>query len=375
MTRQAVFSRPGHFGSVEWELEDRLLHITPQGLQPETYSLREISSVAGDDYTIHLGYSGETLTLSRLGAEGAGLREQLLREWPAIRAEALRLTGAGEPRRYAGAYAALGGAPVPFSGLLYEEVLVIAPTGADVRPLFLSSLSQLTLDEAAYTITFRTWSKESGVFSRMGPKTGEFAAALDDVRTRLGAEAAEVAAAVLPTLPGAVRTALATRWLPGEMLTLAALEAGNPGLDAALRAGWMAAGGRGPCAETLLDWSDPERVFLGYERRPVAAESPLWLLTGKGDTWLLENLSEEDFATYRFRAGAEMSTLTSLLLKTRRFSREALYVPLDKLTGTRSDLAIPARDLPFLRDLRERFVERIIHDEPSGWSERVKSLG
>lgn len=375
MTRQAVFSRPGHFGSVEWELEDRFLFITPQGLQPETYSLREISSIAGDDYTMHLGYGGESLTLSRLGADGAGLREQLLREWPAMRADALRLTGTCEPRRYAGTYAALGGAPVPFSGLLYEDVLVIAPTGADVRPLFLSSLSQLALDEEAYTITFCTWSKESGVFSRMGPKTGEFAAALDDVRTRLGTEAAEVVAAGLPTLPGSARTALATRWLPGEMLTLAALEAGNPGLDATLRAGWMATGSRGHYAETLLDWSDPERVFIGYERRPVASESPLWLLTGKSDTWLLENLSEEDFATYQFRAGPEMPALTSLLLKTRRFSSEALYMPLEELTGPRSDLAIPARDLPFLRDLRERFVERIIHDEPSAWGERVKSLG
>lgn len=141
MTPLAVFSRPGHFGSVEWELEGRTLHIAAQGLPPETYSLREITSVTGDDFTIHLGYDGNTMTLSRLGDDGAGLRSRLLEAWPVIRADALQITGTGNPRRYTGTYAACEGSPVPFAGFLYDDVLIIAGAGSDIRPLYLSSLA------------------------------------------------------------------------------------------------------------------------------------------------------------------------------------------------------------------------------------------
>ena len=43
------------------------------------------------------------------------------------------------------------------------------------------------------------------------------------------------------------------------------------------------------------------------------------------------------------------------------FSREALYLPIEALTGERGEYAIPARDLPLLRDLRARFVGRKMH--------------
>ncbi len=371
MAPQTVFSRPGHFGSAEWELEGRFLHVAAPGLPPETYSLREITSVAGDDHTIHLGYEGDIMTLSRLGSDGAGLREHLLREWPVIRTEALQIAGAGESRRYAGTYTPLGGTPSPFAGLLYDDVLILAPAGADVRPLYLSSLAQLTSDETTNTVSVRTWSGDGGTFSRLGPTTDEFAAALDDSRSRIRNEAMEAVANGLPTLPASARNVLAARWLSGEMLALAALEAGSPGLEAALRTGWIGEAPRAGHAEILLGQSDPARVYVGHERRPNAAESPLWLLTGTAESWLLENLHEEECATYRFRADTDMPALTSLLLKSGRFSREALYAPLEELARTHKALAIPARDLPFLRDLRERFVERITHDDPNNWRERV----
>ncbi|MHB8868675.1 MAG: hypothetical protein ACYC6T_04315 [Thermoleophilia bacterium] len=371
MASQAVFSRPGHFGSAEWELEGRFLHITAQGLPPETYSLRELTSVAGDDHTIHLGYQGSIMTLSRLGTAGAGLCEQLLSEWPRVRAEALQIAGTGESRRYAGTYTPLGGSPSPFAGLLYDDVLILAPEGADVRPLYLSSLAQITSDETTNTVSFRTWSGDGGTFSRLGPEADEFAATLDDSRSRIRDEAIAVVANGLPALPASVRNVLATRWPAGEMLALAALEAGSPDLESALRTGWIGGTPRAAHAQILLEQSDAARVYVGHERRPNAAESPLWLLTGTADTWLLENLHEEDCSTYRFRAGTEVPALTSLLLKSGRFSREALYAPLEELARAHNALSIPARDLPFLRDLRERFVERIAHDDPNSWRERV----
>lgn len=375
MAPQAVFSRPGHFGSVEWEFEGRSLQIRAQGLPVESYSLRDITSIAGDDYTIHLGYAGDTLTLSRLGAEGADLREGLLLEWPVIRADALWITGEGEPRRYSGMYTVAEEEPVPFESLLYQDVLIIAPAGSDVQPLYFSSIAALSYDRANGIIDYRTWNRNVGIFSRMGRATDEFGAALDDARAQLEAESRALVAAVLPTLPASAHSVLATRWLSGEMLPMAALEAGSPGLDAALRAGWIATRPRAAEAATLLRWSDPHRLFVGYQRRPAAIDSPLWLLAGKGDSWILENLSDEDRGTFHFQGGAEVPALISTLLKAERIVDSALYLPLEEPNGARSTLAAPATCLTFLRELRQRFVELIGHDDPDSWTERVANAG
>lgn len=375
MSPTAVFSRPGHFGSVEWDFDELVLRLRAPGLPPEEYHLREVSSIAGDDFTIHLGYRGDTLTFSRLGSEGAGLREKLLQEWPSARARALGVTGSGSAQRYTGFYSPSDGIPAACSALLYDDVLVMAPTGADVYPIHLSSLSEARFDESAGTITLRTWRQGGGTLSRLGAKAGELAEALDRARAALSTEAADVVSAGLPGLSAGARAALAARWLPGEMLSLAALEAGSPGIDAALRSGWISGEPRAGHAEILIDWSDQDRVHVGYEHHPASSARPLWLLAGRGDRWFLENLSEQDYSTYGFQAGAEMPMLASFLLRTRRFSREALYLPLEELTGPHADLAVPARDLQALRSLRERFVERVGHEDPAAWAARVKGSG
>ena len=100
----------------------------------------------------------------------------------------------------------------------------------------------------------------------------------------------------------------------------------------------------------------------------------LWLLAGRGSTWLLEELSIGAHATYRFQGGPELPDLVGRLLCAPQFSREALYLPLEKLVAARAELAVAARDLPFLRSVRDRFKERIIHSSPATWQQAVARL-
>ena len=105
----------------------------------------------------------------------------------------------------------------------------------------------------------------------------------------------------------------------------------------------------------------------------TVAAPVLWMLCGKGEHWFLEALSEGDRATYHFRSGPEIVALVSQLLCAPQFSREALYLPLDSLSGDRSDLRIAAQYLSFLVDLRARFVGRVIHQTLVSWSAGIQS--
>ena len=116
-------------------------------------------------------------------------------------------------------------------------------------------------------------------------------------------------------------------------------------------------------------------MWAGYGRPDTAGggapnatpATSLWLLVNAGEKWFLEAVSEQDWATYRFRGGAEMPALASRLLCAPQFSREALYLPVERLAGAHGELATAARDLGFLRELRARFVDRVIHTSPEAW--------
>lgn len=406
MTRSCTLSRPGFSGRAEWLLDETSLLLTPEGLPPEVYALRDLTSVDGDGYEIHLG----TLTLARLGAEGPTLLETLRRRWPVQRADALRLTGSGTPHPFTGC---LDGEA--FHALLFDDLLLLAPDGRDLMPIFLPLLAAATFDEATYAVHLTTWSGADLAFTRLAGQTEEFLQRVQLGRTALAAASAAVLSAQVPGLPGSGRAALAGLWPPGRLLSLPELEAACVGFLPEFQASWLSHLARRQEGEHLLGWGARDSVFLGLsgmgaeatvdeteqpgtaEPTPgtpgatadprageqAAAAGPssadpgaqdqhvLWLLAGEGDRWALEALSSGDRATYRFQGGAEIPPLVSSLLCAPQFSREALYLPLGSLTGDRAELAMAARDLPFLRTLRERFRGRVIHGDLARWKTGV----
>ena len=134
-----------------------------------------------------------------------------------------------------------------------------------------------------------------------------------------------------------------------------------PGFTEALTEGWLAFLPRGEDAAALLAWGGDERCSIGYER-----SGDLWILAGKGDLWVVENVSAPDCGTYRFVGGAELPALVEQLLCAPQFAREALYLPLDELTGEWATHAPAARYLGFLVRLRELFHGRVIHRDAAG---------
>lgn len=169
-------------------------------------------------------------------------------------------------------------------------------------------------------------------------------------------------------------------WLPGRLMELEAMEAVCPGFRAALREQWLARVVRREEGRYLLDWASDGSAWLGRTREKAegegagGTEQALWLLCGKNGIWFLEALSLEDRATYCFAGGDDLPALVSCLLCAPQFSREALYNPLDELTGDNAGLAIPARFLGFLAALRTRFKDRVIHQSFAGWQKEMDRL-
>ncbi len=405
MARTCVCTPPGGTAARgTWNLAGTTLSVTPEGEPPRVFDLGEMSSFGGDGYALDFRLGGDTLRLEKLGADGQTLLQDLRRTWPALRAGALRLAGTGDALPFSGTWARDGGAPVPALILFYDDVLLAAPGGGDLEPLFFSGVRGVAFDADAYTVTLSGYTGARHVFGRLAGRTEAFYRRALTARGALASEALTVLTAALPTVDAARRSALAALWPPGRVVSIAELERACPGFRKAFEDSWLSGAARKTEGMALLTSAGEDDLFLGFGRpggaggdeadnasAPTADEDQgdaeagdaaeavpppggavLWLLARRKEAWVLEALTEANRATYRFEGGDEIPSLVSLMLSAPQFSREALYLPLESLTGDRASLAAAARDLAPLAALRTRFKGRVIHKGFAGWS---KALG
>jgi hypothetical protein len=248
-----------------------------------------------------------------------------------------------------------------FRGFLVDGRLIVAPEGGDIVALFAADYASIAFDDQAYAVRLAPWEGEGVVFSRLGADSTAFLRALQSARETLARQAGDVIPRYLPPLAAGARAQLAAEWLPGRLLSFERLERIAPGFERAFRDAWLASTPRAASGSALIDGVDPGDRFVGYASPAPGQDPSLWLVVRRGDTSSLELLSHEDYATYLFRSDGELPALVEGLIRLPEFSREALYLPLEQLTGERGIYAIPARDLPLLRGLREHFSGRKIH--------------
>ena len=408
MTGTCQFSFGGRSGAAAWSFDGSSLVVTPDGGAPLHFAVKELTGVSGDDYTITVNVPGVAgggapdsrpeggstgIVLSRLGHDGPTLAEALRREWLLARTDVLRLGGSGEGWFVLGQVTGLGDGTLgpdtgaeagPFLALFFQDVLAIAQEGRDLEPVFLALVEQVRFDEATYKVQLDEWPGRRLTLSKLAKQTDEFLKRLAENRAVLAEEAAATLAAAVPALPAHGRAGLAGAWLPGRLMSLPQMEDVCPGFGAAFRDAWLPSLLRREEGGHLLEWASPAGTWLGCTREAGEdgaggashdAARPLWMLAGKKGVWLLEALAMEDRATYCFKGGDEVPALVSRLLCAPQFSKEALYSPFEELAGERADLAIPARYLNFLVELRARFRSRVIHQSPEGWRKEVEKLG
>jgi hypothetical protein len=344
-------------GDGQWRRDGDTLILSPAAAPPLGLALGEIRGISGDGFSLILQAPAGPVELSKMGADGVSLLRILRRDWLLLRAKTLRLCGNEKPPLFCG-HAAVPDATCPFNGMVVDDRLILAPEGGDLACIFLCDFQSVQFDQAAYAVTGSGWNGQTWRFSRLGGATAAFAAALQQARDGLAVAAEQTMARYLPTLTAAGRAQLARQWLPGRMMTFATLERLAPGFVAAFEQSWLAAGPRRDSGKVLMQGAD---CWLGY--RPADNGEPpwLWLLARHDQSWSLEQLAYQDYATYRFQAGDELPGLVETVVRLPEFSREALYQPLAGLVADQAGYAIAARDFAMLRELRARFAERKIH--------------
>lgn len=353
--------RDGNGVAANWRRDGDTFFISPTSGLALTVALEEVSGISGDGFTISLHTSIGEITLDRLGADGPTLLQELRRDWPMLRARLLRLTGGDSPGKVFSGTIVSNEYRGAFRGFLCGDRLIVAPEGADLKALFLADCSVISFSEQAYAVSCTGWEGEETTFSKLGGETAAFTAVLQTVREKLADEADVTLARHLPTLSPAARVELGSQWLPGRVLSFAALERMAPGFEAAFLASWLTSCPRTDEGRKLMEGIAPSDRYLGFAVACEGEEPMLWLLVRCASAWNLELLSHGDYATYLFAGGEELPGLVSGIIRLPEFAREALYLPMEELTCERAKYAVPARDLPLLGDLRARFSGRRVH--------------
>jgi hypothetical protein len=367
MARGCRLVRDGRAVDAAWRRDGDVLVVSPAGSAPLAVALAEVSGIGGDGFTVRLRLPDGEIALERLGGDGPTLLEELRRDWPVLRAAVLRLAGGERPAQVFAGTLASSAARGPFRGFVVADRLIVAPADADVLALFAADWASAEFDEGEYAVRLSGWGGERTTFRGLGGGTAAFFRAVTLAREGLAQRAAEVAASHLPTLAAGPRAALAAQWLPGRLLSFEDLERIAAGFEGAFRSSWLAACPRAASGAALMEGLGPRDRHLGYHVVAGESESPLlWLLARRGGVASLELLSHGDYATYLFRDDGALPGLVEGLVRLPDFSREALYLKMEELSGERGVYAVPARDLPLLRGLRDHFTGRRIHQPASG---------
>jgi len=384
---QGCLTREGSVEPCTWHLDETHLTVITEGGRSVALELDALHRLSGDGHSIRLDAGAARLELTRLGAGGATLLEELWRTWPEARARALRLQADSEGDAFTGTLDR-GAGPEPCRFLLCPGMLLAAPEGGDLSTLFLPLLDVVRFDRETYAWRLKAEGEGLWTITRLAGRTERFGELLSARRATLAVETERALAATLPTLPGGTRAILAATWQPGRLRALAELESQAPGLGKVLH-GAVSAGPRAAEAAILLaapgmrlalarpGWGGeavaaaPAEANEGETLTALPPEAtalegayPLWGLARLGSDWVLEALSEGNHATYVFSGGDEVPGLVSRLLCAPQLPLAALYLPEVSLTP---EEAVPARELPFLCDLRARFRKRVIHNGFDAW--------
>ncbi|HEY5998283.1 MAG TPA: hypothetical protein VI078_03165, partial [bacterium] len=190
MARMCRLVRAGRGVDAQWRRDGDTLLISPAGGAPLAVDLAEVAGIGGDGFTISLRLPGGDVALERLGGDGPTLLGELRRDWPPLRAAALRLADGGAPGEVFAGTIDRGGSRTAFGGFFVDGRLVVAPEGDDCFALFAADWASVALDAGACAVRASGWDGATITFSRLGARTDAFGAAAGAAREGLAQAAA-----------------------------------------------------------------------------------------------------------------------------------------------------------------------------------------
>jgi hypothetical protein len=381
------------------------LGIAPDGSQPRSISLRQITSMMAEDYRVVLETPAGRVVISQLGRGYDDFQREL-----SIRRSALLLSDLlmEEPlvfgnlmgdfnQKITGERELSGRAEIR----LYQTALVVIPVfGTPVRVPF-SEISQVA--ESDYRLAVTTEYDGEFVFSRLGRDMGPLNRNLKELRQQLSLAAQVLVRELMPSASQEAALRLAELMKEGRA-------ARRRDIESLGRQLWSELEQRLLDSEAAEEYTylkaigRQEDISIGVKRSLKEGESDyLWFLVPvasteprkPGNAVVMEAVSEdcESRATYVFRLvsraaypvlnteerlAAEVENFlrgANRALVKINFRREPVYLPAEMLLRPQyARYAFSVAALPELRALRWLYVGRVIHSALEQWREDLNAL-
>ncbi len=383
-----------------------LLHASGDGFHVE---LRDIADISADDHKISvLLHSGQEMILSRLGYRYKDAHRELILARNEVILKDLLM---GETLQ-AGGIKAQADFPdkekrvqiqSPCEIRLYETALVFLPQNAEVTRIPYSFIQ--SVEEANYTLMLVLVSGEQVTFSKAGPHFDHLKASLSAAMNKMLLSAQETLRELMPFLPS-MEIRDASRLLKeGRAVEKKELVNVSPGLWEELEKNIAVFGMEEYYAYLKGLSSDPDYVYAGLKKGLMGGQAGLYLWfmlpiyhndpRKPGNAVVLEASGSDGSgrATYFFRifprgeyrsglkpetlkkSSANCSEFINRAMLTINFRREPVYISQEQLKEPRfKQYQFSIKRLPELRELRSRFIGRVMHHSLAQWQQDTLSL-
>ncbi len=408
----------GQKGGCQLHFDRQTLTLTPETGAALIFDLGDIDAVTSAQWEVRLAlYTGRTVVLGRFGKSFENLVHDLIESYRARTVQCLLLEDMTEVARFTANFELSGRRQIagPAELRLYKTNLAVLAESEKSFQWRLADIDEVKIDSKSCTVLLQSGS-DSLKLSHMAKRTEEFAGKLHEAIEELATHTAQALHTLLPFLDPDQVGRCASFLRDGHSASLAKLRTIHEQIPAALAANAVDKDLK-PYHEQLATHAAKDMVYAGFklilpdsadnamaDRRdtsdePSSPETLYWFFfplsqPGKSElanvvAW--EASSRFGRATYFFRlidpsqaaqladplhassmVESSVQRLNSLLAML-NFRRRPIYVSDDELALNPQfrRYAIAARRLPEVREIRSRFLGRVLHSSPEAWQQQV----
>jgi hypothetical protein len=339
------------------------LTLTPDGGPATTLAYVDIDDLFDDDYTLRLtDYRGRRYDLSMLGKAYGQIAADVRKRRDELLGRQLLLTGVDEQDRYPARQLG-GGEPVPVELRLFDDLLVVVPERGTMWGLPYSFVEDVSWDADLYQVHVRDDEGADHVFGRLAKRSEEFVGELQRLLDAATARSQQLVTKLIPGPP----PELGRLMRDGRAVKQRDVDALDRALWPKLEAAVVGEALREPY-EQLKAQSPPGEVAVGVKQVGGASgveERPLlWFFAPLATRAIAHEVtSEEGHATYVYRGDPSTIPRLNRALLSLNFRREPIYASEAQIqSGEFEQYRVALRTLDYLRETREAFLGRAIHN-------------
>jgi len=268
---------------------------------------------------------------------------------------------------------------------VYENSVVSLPPDLGARRVPLCFVAGM--DKGDYTLTLTLDTGETYTFAKLGYDTAPVEVAVEKQIRSLREKSMAAVKEIDPTLTVTQASQLAKIMPEGEAAPFDRLAGIAPSFATSLESK-IAATRAAESYEVFKELCDPARIWIGFRKSEIEAESVenkstdpymLWLIAPSPDgQFAVVEFAEADTATFVYRTGGDFDGFAKKLnraLEAINFKREVIRLPDEELRKPENaDYYMAAKRTAALQFVRANFAGRVIHSSVEAWKRKLMEL-